>query len=64
PMYWGAVFPLGMYAASTHRMIDALQLPFLARLPQAMFAIGMAAWALLFAGQLRALYRQWRTADG
>ncbi|MDX9765673.1 MAG: tellurite resistance/C4-dicarboxylate transporter family protein, partial [Chiayiivirga sp.] len=62
PMYWGAVFPLGMYAASTHRMIDALQLPFLARLPQAMFAIGMAAWALLFAGQLRALYRQWRTA--
>jgi tellurite resistance protein TehA-like permease len=63
PMYWGAVFPLGMYAASTHRMIDALQLPFLARLPQAMFAIGMAAWALLFAGQLRALYRQWRTAE-
>ncbi len=63
PMYWGAVFPLGMYAASTHRMIDALQLPFLERLPQAMFAVGMTAWTLLFASQLRALYRQWRTAE-
>ena len=60
PMYWGAVFPLGMYAVSTLRMIDALHLPFLAPLPQLMFAIGMLAWCLLFLGQLRALPRHWR----
>ena len=57
PMYWGAVFPLGMYAVSTLRMIDALHLPFLAPLPQLRFAIGMLAWCLLFLGQLRALPR-------
>ncbi|QNN46283.1 tellurite resistance/C4-dicarboxylate transporter family protein [Thermomonas brevis] len=60
PMYWGAVFPLGMYAASTLRMMEALQLPFLGRLPHAAFAVGMAAWTLLFVGQLRALRRHWR----
>ena len=60
PMYWGAVFPLGMYAASTLRMMGALHLPFLGWLPPAVFAIGMGAWTLLFAGQLRALRRQWR----
>jgi tellurite resistance protein TehA-like permease len=60
PMYWGAVFPLGMYAASTLRMMEALQLPFLGRLPHAAFAVGMTAWTLLFVGQLRALRRHWR----
>src|SRR5690606_35605826 len=30
PLYWGAVFPLGMYAASTQEMAQALGLPFLA----------------------------------
>lgn len=64
PMYWGAVFPLGMYAASTLRMMEALQLPFLGKLPHVMFAIGMVAWTLLFAGQLRALRRQWRAPAG
>lgn len=60
PMYWGAVFPLGMYAASTLRMMQAMELGFLHPLPQVMFGVGLTAWALLFAGQLRALLRQWR----
>ena len=64
PMYWGAVFPLGMYAVSTLRMIDALHLPFLAPLPRVMFAIGMLAWCLLFLGQVRALPRHWRATRG
>ena len=62
PMYWGAVFPLGMYAAATLRMMQAMDLHFLGLLPRAMFGIGLAAWALLFGGQLRALFRQWRDA--
>lgn len=33
PMYWGAVFPLGMYAASTSRMMSAMDLGFLGSLP-------------------------------
>ena len=60
PMYWGAVFPLGMYAVSTFRMMQAMELHFLGLLPQLMFGIGLSAWVLLFTGQLRALHRQWR----
>ena len=61
PMYWGAVFPLGMYAVATLRMMHAMELPFLGLLPHFMFAFGCAAWLVLFIGQLRALRRDWRT---
>ena len=62
PMYWGAVFPLGMYAVSTLRMMEALSLPFLGKLPHLMFALGITAWTLLFIGQLRALRRHWSSS--
>jgi tellurite resistance protein TehA-like permease len=62
PMYWGAVFPLGMYATSTLRMMQAMDLGFLGLLPQVVFGVGLAAWGLLFIGQLRALPRSWRAA--
>ena len=35
PLYWGAVFPLGMYTVVTKQMAAALELPFLAPLPPA-----------------------------
>ena len=60
PMYWGAVFPLGMYATATLRMMRAMDLPFLGLLPHVVFSLGCAAWILLFGGQLRALHRNWR----
>src|SRR3546814_2382116 len=63
PMYWGAVFPLGMYAACTMRMMDAMDLGFLGLLPHVAFIAGLAAWALLFIGQLRALRRHWSAAE-
>ena len=50
PLYWGAVFPLGMYAASTDEMIEAMNLHFLAFLPPAFLWLGLAAWAATFAG--------------
>jgi len=62
PMYWGAVFPLGMYATSTLRMMQAMDLGFLGLLPHVIFGVGLAAWGLLFIGQLRALPRSWRAA--
>ncbi len=57
PLYWGAVFPLGMYAASTHEMITALGLGFLAPMPRAVFIAAVAAWLATFAGLLRAALR-------
>lgn len=49
PLYWGAVFPLGMYAVATKQMAATLQLPFLAPLPMAAFAVALIAWILAFA---------------
>ncbi|WP_298261904.1 tellurite resistance/C4-dicarboxylate transporter family protein [Bradyrhizobium sp.] len=57
PLYWGAVFPLGMYAVATKQMAATLQLPFLAPLPMAAFVVALAAWTLAFAAlawQMRA----------
>lgn len=57
PLYWGAVFPLGMYSVATRQMSIALDLPFLDPLPWAMFIAALAAWTLAFTGLLRALLR-------
>ncbi len=55
PLYWGAVFPLGMYSVATRQMATALDLPFLEPLPRAMFVAALAAWTLAFLGLLRQL---------
>ncbi|MGA2795894.1 MAG: hypothetical protein ABSE69_20790 [Roseiarcus sp.] len=52
PLYWGAVFPLGMYSVATRQMATALDLPFLDPLPWVMFLAALAAWTLAFAGLL------------
>ena len=62
PQYWGAVFPLGMYAASTHQMIEALELGFLHFVPQVFLAIALAAWAAAFSGLALHLLRSARSA--
>lgn len=57
PLYWGAVFPLGMYTVCTHRLAAALETPFLTVIPQYTFYAAFAAWALVFLGLLRMLAR-------
>jgi tellurite resistance protein TehA-like permease len=52
PLYWGAVFPLGMYTVATMQMAEALDLPFLAPLPPLVFAAALAAWMLACIGLL------------
>ena len=59
PLYWGAVFPLGMYAASTARLSEAMQVRSLHAWPGVFLGIGLLAWAVVFFGQLRALGRNW-----
>jgi tellurite resistance protein TehA-like permease len=58
PLYWGAVFPLGMYAASTREMIVAMGFDFLGFLPYAFLYIGLAAWTATFAGLVLDLLRR------
>jgi tellurite resistance protein TehA-like permease len=50
PLYWGAVFPLGMYSVATARMAGAIDLPFLKAVPPAFFYAAIAAWSLAFLG--------------
>jgi len=50
PLYWGAVFPLGMYTVATRQMAAALDLPFLNPIAPVMFAVALTAWMLAFIG--------------
>jgi tellurite resistance protein TehA-like permease len=62
PLYWGAVFPLGMYSASTHHVIEALSLPFLHFLPRLFMAFALTAWAVTFLGFLLGARQRIRSA--
>ncbi|MCC6211824.1 MAG: tellurite resistance/C4-dicarboxylate transporter family protein [Burkholderiales bacterium] len=58
PLYWGAVFPFGMYAACTHQMIQAMGVEFLRFLPTTVFYVALAAWTVAFAGLVFDLLRR------
>jgi len=57
PLYWGAVFPLGMYTVCTFRLAQALDVPILMRIPAVGVWIALAAWAVTFAGLLGEITR-------
>ncbi|HZQ02002.1 MAG TPA: tellurite resistance/C4-dicarboxylate transporter family protein [Reyranella sp.] len=56
PLYWGAVFPLGMYTVATDHMARVMDLPFLAPLPHIFVYLALAAWLVAFAGLLASLW--------
>lgn len=55
PMYWGMVFPLGMYTASTFQLAKALEMDFLLVIPQYFIYLALLAWILTAYGLLRHL---------
>jgi tellurite resistance protein TehA-like permease len=57
PLYWGAVFPLGMYTACTLRLSQVIDAPFLAAIPRVFIFIALGAWTLTMVGLLRHLLR-------
>jgi tellurite resistance protein TehA-like permease len=50
PLYWGGVFPLGMYSVSTYHLAKILAAPFLLPLSQLFMIMAALAWAAAFAG--------------
>jgi tellurite resistance protein TehA-like permease len=55
PLYWGAVFPLGMYAVSTFRLAHAIDAHYLLIMPTVFLYIAMGAWAWTMIGLIRQL---------
>ena len=57
PLYWGAVFPLGMYTACTIRLAQVIDdSSFLIAIPRVFVFIAYAAWLMTFAGLLYELF--------
>jgi tellurite resistance protein TehA-like permease len=53
PLYWGAVFPLGMYTVATVRLSQAVAAPFLIEIARYFVFVALAAWVLVAIGMVR-----------
>ena len=58
PLYWGMVFPLGMYTVCTLQLSKALALDFLLFIPRAFIFVALAAWLITFMGLVHSLVRR------
>ena len=58
PLYWGAVFPLGMYTACTFRLTQVIDAPFLMFIPRLFVYVAIAAWTAAMIGLVRHITRQ------
>ena len=57
PLYWGAVFPLGVYSVATHRLSEIWNQPFFHAMSRVFFYIAAAAWLATFIGMARSILR-------
>jgi tellurite resistance protein TehA-like permease len=53
PSYWGMVFPLGMYTVATFRLSEALEIPFLKKIPEYFIYVAIFAWLSVSLGFIR-----------
>jgi tellurite resistance protein TehA-like permease len=60
PLYWGAVFPLGMYTVCTFRLAQVIDAPVLLPIPRVFLYVALAAWTLTAAGLARDTARRLR----
>ena len=56
PVYWGLVFPMGMYTVATFRLAQVLNMDFLLLIPQYFIYLALIAWAVTFYGLVARLF--------
>jgi tellurite resistance protein TehA-like permease len=57
PLYWGMVFPLGMYTACTFKLSQALELPFIINIPKYFIYIAFTAWIIIFISMIVSMFK-------
>ena len=62
PLYWGAVFPLGMYTVCTLRLSQAIDAPYLAGIAGVFVYVALSAWALAALGLLLSFFPRKKAA--
>ena len=60
PVYWGLVFPMGMYTVATYRLAEVLSMAFLLLIPQYFIYLALIAWALTAYGMFSRLISNFR----
>ena len=55
PLYWGAVFPLGMYTVCTYRLAMTVDAPFLGLIANTFVYVALLAWAATLLGLCHSL---------
>ncbi|MDA8364484.1 MAG: tellurite resistance/C4-dicarboxylate transporter family protein [Gammaproteobacteria bacterium] len=53
PLYWGMVFPLGMYSVCTRELADVMHFPFLHGISRSFLYVALLAWGITFLAWLR-----------
>ena len=58
PLYFGVVFPLGMYAVATFRLSQAIEAAYLVAIARVFLGVAFVAWGVTLAGLVRAVIRR------
>ncbi|MBI4180741.1 MAG: tellurite resistance/C4-dicarboxylate transporter family protein [Chloroflexi bacterium] len=59
PLYWGAVFPLGMYTSATFQLASVSNLSFIIFIPKFFIYLALLAWLATFGGLLGEIFKNY-----